>query len=148
MADIDAPGLDYDVSHAGTFGNKSATRPPSFVPGSASIGDVLRLGVIPKGAEISPSDLVVMIIVEMTASVDGSFGYEYVTASEGTDDPDFFIAAGGDMASVGILTGNRPLASVVLDGDVYITCTLATANNAVALAELQALCDYIYTGQK
>jgi hypothetical protein len=148
MANIDAPGLSYDIPHAGTFGNKSATRPPTFVPGATSVGDVLRLGVIPKGAEISPADLTVVKTVAMTAATTASFGYEYVTASEGLDDPDYFIAAGAALSATGLLTGNRPLASVVLDGDVYITATLAGANNVITTAALQVLADYIYTGQK
>lgn len=148
MANKDANGLSYNIPHAGTFGNKATTRPPAFVPGAANIGDVLRFGVIPKGAEISPSDLTAIIAVAMTASATASFGFEYVTASEGTNDPDFFMAAGADMASTGILNGDRPLASVVLKGNVYITATLAGANNAVALAAIQVLCDYVYTGQE
>ncbi len=157
MANIDNPGLDLQTAHSGSWGNKSVINPPPFIPGAAVIGDVLRIARIKAGSKISPAGFTAIITAAFTTGVTASFGFEYVPSEEVTkakaagtiaDDPDFFVKAGQSLAAIGIVRGNKEINALTLDHDVYITATLAGANNASTTASLDLWLDYIFTGLK
>lgn len=93
------------------------------------IGDVVRLGILPKGLNLQ--DVLATISVAFAGSTTASLGFAYV---DGVDlsapyaqDAAYFITAGQSLASTALVRKTGIKAPMTLQKDAYLTLTLAGA---------------------
>jgi len=100
---------------------------------AVAIGDVLRLGVLPKGMTLL--DYILKISTAFTASSTGKIGFKYVDGTDDTDvpqDDDYFCAATTLATAATLRQTNAAVAPVTLPKDAYLILTTAGAALAAA----------------
>jgi hypothetical protein len=96
-------------------------------------GDIVRLGILPRGAKLL--DSLVTISDAFTASSTYKLGFAYVDGVDSTavpQDDDYFVAAGTSLASLAVQRKSTTTAPVVLPKDAYLILTNAGAAQAAA----------------
>jgi hypothetical protein len=136
MANIDNGGLKRDITHQGTWGNKSSEH--RNINSAPNIADVLRFMTLPRGAKILDAHLV---HGDFGVGVTCKVGIEPVSGAGATTDAIFAaatsIAAAGDK--------RMAKAPFVLTEDCYITLTTAGAN-AGGAKDADLTIDYEFLG--
>jgi hypothetical protein len=97
------------------------------------IGDVLRLGILPKGLKLL--DYLNRISTAFTASSTGKVGFQYVDGVDSgavPQDDDYFCAATTLATAAVLRQTNTAVAPVTLPKDAYLIMTIAGANLAAA----------------
>jgi hypothetical protein len=123
MATRESDSLRNPPFH-GEQGNLSVWR-GDYAKAGVLNGDVLRLAVIPAGAEVTDMDLV---HDDAGTGVTAKLGYEPVNSSDGPAAvDDYWLAAGQDLAAAAGRIRSAAHA-IRFDYDVYVILTVAGAN--------------------
>jgi hypothetical protein len=121
MATKNADSLQNPPFH-GEQGNLSVWKGDYQKAGVAS-GDILRLCIIPAGADVTDMDLV---HDACGASVTAKLGYSPVNSADcPTEDDDYWLAAGQDISSAGRIRSAAHAKR--FEYDVYVILTIAGA---------------------
>lgn len=134
---LDHPGLNLDIAHAGTFGNKSALH-RKIEALDINTGDVVRFGILPAGTTIM--DFREKHGATGTASQTMTFGYRPVDGSTPDDD--------ALMAATALTTAghNRSvLGPITLQKDSYIV-GVSSAHSGTDPIDIEVVVDYVYNG--
>jgi hypothetical protein len=98
------------------------------------IGDVVRLGILPKGLRLT--DCLATISVAFAASTTASLGFAYTDGVDLTganaQDAAYFITAGQSLATAAVVRKTGIKAPLVLQKDAYLILTLAGAAQTAA----------------
>lgn len=98
-------------------------------------GDKVRIGIIPAGFRLH--DSLAIVSTAFTASVTGSFGFEYVDGVDDAavpQDADYFGAAVAINTAGRYAASNTAVKPVTLPKEAYLTLTTGGANNTKAAA--------------
>lgn len=101
-------------------------------------GDTVKVGVLPAGFRLIDSEVIVK--TGMTATITADVGFAYVDGVDSTavpQDADYF-ADNIDVATAARLRNARPISTVTLPKEAWLTLTTAVAANAKA-SELEII---------
>lgn len=151
MATITKLGLQDPANQLGAspYGNLSAFRYVLKTNASGAVvdgdsasavgsGDTVKVGLLPAGFRLIDSEVIVK--TGMTATITADMGFAY---ADGVDDAvvpqdDDYFGDGIDVAAAARLRNARPLSSVTLPKEAWLTLTTAVAANAKA-SELEII---------
>lgn len=138
MADVNKDAIRREITHSGTYGNKTG-RSYSYEASAVAANDKIYLGKIPAGSEICFSRLV---FDDLGTGATLDVGWEYIDGTAGGGADVLF-----DGVDVSTAAGSSDYAGFTqtLERDAYL---YATPLGAAITGTLEVILDWIFHGSK